>query len=165
MLYILYINYMFPNFDERKHLEHTDIFFDSPFTFILTVLRFGFHVLFALLLTWERAILILFPFDTALPQISEEGFSAESITAGEGNLSYVTDEGVVTEGTIYDVITSLRGSSFAGKMEIIKGELLINSQDMEEIRVAQSMGIQPVDMFPYTSHVEVCALLELKNCQ
>ena len=25
--------------------------------------------------------------------------------------------------------------------------------------------IQPIDMFPYTSHVEVCALLELKNCQ
>ncbi len=75
-------------------------------------------------------------------QISEEGFSAESITAGEGNLSYVTDNGIVTEGTIYDVITSLRGSSFAGKLEIIKGELLINSQDMEEIRVAQSMGIQ-----------------------
>ena len=75
-------------------------------------------------------------------QISEEGFSAESITAGEGNLSYVTDNGIVTEGTIYDVITSLRGSSFAGKLEIIKGELLINSQDMEEIKVAQSMGIQ-----------------------
>ena len=26
-------------------------------------------------------------------------------------------------------------------------------------------GIKPVDMFPFTSHVEVCALLELKNCQ
>ena len=25
--------------------------------------------------------------------------------------------------------------------------------------------IKPIDMFPYTSHVEVCALLELKNCQ
>ena len=25
--------------------------------------------------------------------------------------------------------------------------------------------IKPVDMFPFTSHVEVCALLELKNCQ
>ena len=75
-------------------------------------------------------------------QISEEGFSAESITAGDGNLSYVTDEGVVTEGTIYDVIPSLKGSSFAGKIEIIKGELLINSQDMTEIKVAQSMGIE-----------------------
>ena len=26
-------------------------------------------------------------------------------------------------------------------------------------------NIVPVDMFPFTSHVEVCALLELKNCQ
>ena len=25
--------------------------------------------------------------------------------------------------------------------------------------------IEPVDMFPYSKHVEVCALLELKNCQ
>ena len=75
-------------------------------------------------------------------QLSEEGFSAESITAGEENLSYVTAEGVITEGTIYDVIPSLKGSSLEGKMEIIKGELLINSQDMEEIRVAQSMGIE-----------------------
>ena len=26
-------------------------------------------------------------------------------------------------------------------------------------------SIEPIDMFPFTSHVEVCALLELKNCQ
>ena len=26
-------------------------------------------------------------------------------------------------------------------------------------------NIKPVDMFPFTSHVEVCALLELKNCR
>ena len=25
--------------------------------------------------------------------------------------------------------------------------------------------VQPIDMFPFTSHVECCALLELKNCQ
>ena len=75
-------------------------------------------------------------------QISEEGFNVESLTAGEESLSYTTSEGLVTEGTIYDVITSLIGSSFAGKMEIIKGELLINSQDIEEIKIAQSMGIK-----------------------
>ena len=27
------------------------------------------------------------------------------------------------------------------------------------------MRLKLVDMFPFTSHVEVCALLELKNCQ
>ena len=75
-------------------------------------------------------------------QISEEGFNVESLTAGEESLSYTTSEGLVTEGTIYDVITSLIGSSFAGKMEIRKGELLINSQDIEEIKIAQSMGIK-----------------------
>ena len=26
-------------------------------------------------------------------------------------------------------------------------------------------SIKPVDMFPFTSHVECCAVLELKNCQ
>ena len=34
---------------------------------------------------------------------------------------------------------------------------------LESLYVVSS--IQPVDMFPFTSHVEVCALLELKNCQ
>lgn len=51
MMFIYIKYYMFPNLAERKHLEHTDIFFVSPFTLILTVLRFGFHVLVALLLT------------------------------------------------------------------------------------------------------------------
>ena len=36
-------------------------------------------------------------------------------------------------------------------------------KELEEKYVVNA--IQPVDMFPYTSHVEVCALLELKNCQ
>ena len=34
---------------------------------------------------------------------------------------------------------------------------------LEDVYEIQS--IKPVDMFPFTSHVEVCALLELKNCQ
>ena len=39
-------------------------------------------------------------------------------------------------------------------------------RDMKLLEEKYEVGeIQPVDMFPYTSHVEVCALLELKNCQ
>ena len=68
-------------------------------------------------------------------------FSEESITAGETSLVYNTQE-QGSSGSIYDVITSLRDSSFAGKMEIIKGKLLINSQNMTEIRVAQQLGIE-----------------------
>lgn len=37
---------------------------------------------------------------------------------------------------------------------------LAKLEDIYEIK-----NIKPVDMFPYTSHVEVCALLELKNCK
>ena len=68
-------------------------------------------------------------------------FNGESITAGETSLVYNTQEQGAS-GSIYDVITSLRDSSFAGKMEIIKGKLLINSQNMTEIRVAQQLGIE-----------------------
>ena len=39
-------------------------------------------------------------------------------------------------------------------------------RDMNLLEEKYEVGeIQPVDMFPFTSHVEVCALLELKNCQ
>ena len=37
---------------------------------------------------------------------------------------------------------------------------LAKLEDVYEVK-----SIKPVDMFPFTSHVEVCALLELKNCQ
>ena len=37
---------------------------------------------------------------------------------------------------------------------------LAKLEDIYEIK-----NIKPVDMFPYTSHVEVCSLLELKNCK
>ena len=39
-------------------------------------------------------------------------------------------------------------------------------RDLKELEESYDIkSIKPVDMFPFTSHVEVCALLELKNCQ
>ena len=68
-------------------------------------------------------------------------FNANSLTAGYNELNYEPQPEGET-GTIYDVIPSLQGSIFDGKMEVIKGELLLNSTEMSEIRVAQTLGIQ-----------------------
>ena len=68
-------------------------------------------------------------------------FNANSLTAGYSELNYEPQPEGET-GTIYDVIPSLQGSIFDGKIEIIKGELLLNSTEMDEIRVAQTLGIQ-----------------------
>lgn len=39
-------------------------------------------------------------------------------------------------------------------------------RDLKELEESYDINsIKPVDMFPFTSHVEVCALLELKKCQ
>ena len=39
-------------------------------------------------------------------------------------------------------------------------------RDLKELEGAYEIkSIKPVDMFPFTGHVEVCALLELKKCQ
>ena len=67
-------------------------------------------------------------------------FEQESLFSAESSLDYNTkpDE---ENGNIYNVISSLKGSHFAGKLEIIKGELLLNSQNKTEIEVAQSVGI------------------------
>ncbi len=68
-------------------------------------------------------------------------FDEESLFSAENSLEYntKTDE---ENGNIYDVISSLKGSHFAGKLEVIKGELLLNSQDKTEVKVAQSVGIE-----------------------
>ena len=67
-------------------------------------------------------------------------FEQESLFSAESSLDYNTkpDE---ENGNIYNVISSLKGSHFAGKLEMIKGELLLNSQNKTEIEVAQSVGI------------------------
>ena len=70
------------------------------------------------------------------------GFIEGSLTAGKSNLFYNTQssegQGI---GTIRDVIENISDEYFE-KMEIIKGELLINTKDDNEIKIAQSLGIK-----------------------
>ncbi len=67
-------------------------------------------------------------------------FEEGSLISAENSLDYNTKPAEET-GNIYNVIPSLEGSHFDGKLEVIKGELLLNSQDKSEIEVAQSVGI------------------------
>ena len=72
--------------------------------------------------------------------LEDLSFEEESLISSENTLDYNTKPEGET-GNIYNVITSLKGSNFAGKLEVIKGELLLNSQNKTEIEVAQSVGI------------------------
>ena len=74
--------------------------------------------------------------------MEHEEFEAGTLVAGENSLTYAVGNQEVTGGNIYDVIQSLRNSDFAGKLEVIGGELLLNSTNMVEIEVAQSLGIR-----------------------
>ena len=67
-------------------------------------------------------------------------FEGGSLVSAENSLDYNTKPAEET-GNIYNVIPSLEGSHFDGKLEVIKGELLLNSQNKAEIEVAQSVGI------------------------
>lgn len=77
-----------------------------------------------------------------IEQISKNnGFLDESLTAGKSNLFYNTQkEEEQGKGTIKDIIENISDTYFE-KMEIIKGELLINTKDNNEIKIAQSLGI------------------------
>ena len=67
-------------------------------------------------------------------------FEGGSLISAENSLEYNTKPAEET-GNIYNIIPSLEGSHFDGKLEVIKGELLLNSQDKTEIEVAQSVGV------------------------
>ena len=71
-----------------------------------------------------------------------EDFEVGTVVAGENSLTYAIGDKEVMEGNIYDVIQSLRNSDFAGKLEVIGGELLLNSTDKVEIEVAKSLDIR-----------------------
>ena len=77
-----------------------------------------------------------------IEQMSKDSnFLDESLTAGKSNLFYNTQkEEEQGNGKIKDVIENISDSYFE-KMEIIKGELLINTKDNNEIEIAQSLGI------------------------
>ena len=76
-----------------------------------------------------------------IEQISkDDSFLEESLTAGKNNLFYNTQEDGET-GTIKNVITNI-SDDYLEKIEIIKGELLINTKDNNEIKVAKSLGIE-----------------------
>ena len=77
----------------------------------------------------------------AVKLMDNSAFEESSITSGENSLIYNTQPEEET-GNVYDVITSLRGSNFEGKIEIIKGEIVLNSTDETEIKAAQSVGIE-----------------------
>ena len=67
-------------------------------------------------------------------------FEEETLTAGKVELNYNTKPTEET-GNIKTVIPDISDEYFE-KLEVIKGELLINTQDKSEIRVAQSLGIE-----------------------
>ena len=67
-------------------------------------------------------------------------FEEATLTAGKENLFYNTQESGET-GNIKTIIPDI-SDQYLEQLEIIKGELLINTQDKDEIEVAQSIGIE-----------------------
>ncbi len=67
-------------------------------------------------------------------------FSENTLTAGKTNLSYNTQK-PEEQGNIKTIITQI-SDEYIEKLEIIKGELLINTKIKEEVEVAKSLGIK-----------------------
>ena len=66
-------------------------------------------------------------------------FVGETLTAGKTDLNYNTKG--EEDGNIKTIIPDI-SDTYLEKLEVIKGELLINTQDKNEIRVAQRLGIE-----------------------
>ena len=67
-------------------------------------------------------------------------FIDESLTAGKANLFYNTQKSE-ENGNIKTIIPDI-SNTYLEQMEIIKGELLLNTQDKSLIKIAQSLDIQ-----------------------
>ena len=66
--------------------------------------------------------------------MEDVNFEEETLTAGKTDLNYNTKS--EEEGNIKTIITDITDEYFE-KLEVIKGKLLINTQDKHEIKVAQ----------------------------
>ena len=96
-----------------------------------------------------------------------------------GDVENVLDELINLKNIIPDVIMvdpprkGLDNKSIDNIIKILPKKVVYIScnpatlvRDLSKLEdVYEVKSIKPVDMFPFTSHVEVCALLELKNCQ
>lgn len=68
-------------------------------------------------------------------------FLESTLTAGKENLTYYTQDGKGEEtGNIRTILKNISDEYFE-KLEVAKGELLINTKDRTEIKIAQSLGI------------------------
>ena len=67
-------------------------------------------------------------------------YSIGTLTAGKSTLNYNTNNG--SGGNIKEILTSI-SDEYLDKVEIIKGEIYINTKNKMEIEVAQEMGIKP----------------------
>ena len=70
----------------------------------------------------------------------DNNFVEETLTAGKTELNYNTKPTEET-GNIKTIIKDINDVYFE-KLEVIKGELLINTQDKNEIKIAQNLGIE-----------------------
>ena len=68
-------------------------------------------------------------------------FLESTLTAGKESLTYYTQDGKGEEtGNIRTILKNISDEYFE-KLEVVKGELLINTKDKIEIKIAQSLGI------------------------
>ena len=74
-------------------------------------------------------------------EVENPEFYESSLTAGKNNLSYNTKTSE-NEKTIKDIISDVK-DEYLDSLEVIKGKLIINTQDKNIIKVAQSVGVEP----------------------
>ena len=68
-------------------------------------------------------------------------FYEESLTAGKNSIYYNTKTSN-SEKSIKDIINGI-SDEYLEKLEIIKGKMIINTQDRQLIKIAQKVGIEP----------------------